>query len=188
MKLYEIDQKIQAILDGAEVDAETGELLLDTEELEALQMEREAKLEGVALAIKNLSAEAAAIREEEKKLAERRKVTENKVERLKGWLAWALDGGKLSTPRVSVSVGKPAQSAVVDDVWRVVDWKNALFGGRMYTEMTPEEQEQYNRITDTLDMKYPAPTISKTGVKKLLSEYEIPGVHLEEGKPVLRIK
>ena len=61
--LYEIDQEI---LDC--VDLETGEIL-DTEKLDALQMEREAKLEGVALWVKDLKAEAAAVKEEADKLA-----------------------------------------------------------------------------------------------------------------------
>ena len=52
--LYDIDQDI---LDC--VDLETGEIL-DTEKLDALQMEREAKLEGVALWVKDLRAEAEA--------------------------------------------------------------------------------------------------------------------------------
>ena len=56
--IYEIDQDI---LDC--VDMETGEIL-DTEKLTALQMERERKLEGVALWVKDLSAEAAAVKEE----------------------------------------------------------------------------------------------------------------------------
>lgn len=179
MKLYEIDQAIQAILDGAEVDAETGELLLNTEELEALQMAREEKLEGVALAIKNLSAEAAAIREEEKKLAERRKVTENKVERLKAWLAYVLDGGKLETARVRVSCTKPTKSTVIDDIEEVSSWYESMalkLGG----------SKEYWTIRDTLDYRL-TPSVSKAGLKKLLATYDIPGVHLEDGKPGLRI-
>ena len=70
MKLYEIDRSIQEILDNMSVDAETGEVTLDEEGLAALQLAREQKLEGVALCIKNLSAEAEAIRNEEKALAD----------------------------------------------------------------------------------------------------------------------
>lgn len=183
MKLYEIDQKIQALVDGA-VDEETGEVVIDLEELEALQMERENKLEGIALVIKNLTADADAIRAEEKKLSDRRKVMENKVERLKGWLAFALNGEKLTTPRVSVSVGKAAQSTVVDDVHAVVCWlideKNKL--------LDDGDLDEIERIDKLADLTFLEPTVSKTGIKKLMKDYEIPGVHLEDGKPSLRIR
>ena len=52
MKLYEIDE---AILNC--IDLETGEII-DTEQLDKLTMEREAKLENVACWIKELKAEA----------------------------------------------------------------------------------------------------------------------------------
>ena len=65
--LYEIDNEILAC-----VDAETGEIL-DTERLDALQMEREAKLEGVALWEKDLTAEANAVKEEADKLMARKR-------------------------------------------------------------------------------------------------------------------
>ena len=54
MNLYEIDAAITAC-----IDPETGEVL-DEEALNALHMERSAKVESVALWIKNLNAEAAA--------------------------------------------------------------------------------------------------------------------------------
>ena len=56
--LYEIESAIYNCVDG-----ETGEVI-DEEKLNALMMERSAKLEGVALWIKNLESDAAAIRAE----------------------------------------------------------------------------------------------------------------------------
>ena len=97
MKLYEIDQ---AIMDC--VDFETGEII-DPKRLDALQMERSRKLEGVACWIKNLTADAKAIREEEKALAERRKKTEKKAESYSKWLTNNLRGKKFSTAKVAVS-------------------------------------------------------------------------------------
>lgn len=108
MKLYEIDQ---AIMDC--VDFETGEIL-DPERLDALQMEREAKLEGVACYIKNLTADAKAIWEEEKALAERRKAAEKKAESLSAWLTNALKGRKLSTAKVAVSFRRSEGLEVID--------------------------------------------------------------------------
>ena len=62
MKLYEIDQEIQKIFDSMVIDEETGEVSLDTEALEALQEQRQNKLEGAALYVKDLEAMAKAIR------------------------------------------------------------------------------------------------------------------------------
>ena len=108
MKLYEIEQ---AIMDC--VDFDTGEIL-DSERLDALQMERTAKLEGVACYIKNLTADARAIREEEKALAERRRQTERKAESYSKWLANALQGEKFSTAKVAVSFRKSEGLDVID--------------------------------------------------------------------------
>ena len=66
--LYEIES---AIMDC--VDAETGEII-DEVQLTALLMERSAKLEGVALWIKNLDSDVAAIRAEREALEKRQKV------------------------------------------------------------------------------------------------------------------
>ena len=97
MKLYEIDN---AILDC--IDLETGEII-DTERLDALQIERDAKIENVVLWIKDLKAEAEAIKAEKLALAERQKVAENKVESLKKWVAYALGGQKFSTAKCAVA-------------------------------------------------------------------------------------
>lgn len=97
MKLYEIDN---AILEC--IDMETGEII-DAEKLDALNMERDAKIENVVLWIKDLKAEAEAIKAEKLALAERQKIAENKVESLKKWVAYALGGQKFSTAKCSVS-------------------------------------------------------------------------------------
>ena len=67
MTIYEIDQAIMEC-----VDLETGEII-DTEQLDKLQMEREKKLENVACWIKDLKAEAEALKNEKQALAERQK-------------------------------------------------------------------------------------------------------------------
>ena len=108
MKLYEIEN---AILDC--IDLETGEVI-DTERLDALQMEHDAKIENVALWIKDLKAEAEAIKAEKMALAERQKVAENKAESLKNWLAYALDGQKFSTARCAISFRKTEKVEISD--------------------------------------------------------------------------
>lgn len=101
MTLYEIDAQLEALLE--QVDPETGELLCDMDQLEALSLERDRKLENLALYIKNRDAEAKAIREEEKALADRRRSLERKAERARDFLARMLAGEKFTTPKVAVS-------------------------------------------------------------------------------------
>lgn len=101
MTLYSINAALEELLN--QQDPETGELTCDLDQLDALMMERGEKLEGLALYVKNADAEAKAIREEEKALAERRRSLENKAERAKGFLAEQLAGEKFSTPKVAVS-------------------------------------------------------------------------------------
>ena len=109
MKLYEIEN---AILEC--IDTETGEVI-DIERLNELQMERETKIENVACWIKDLKAEAEAIKAEKQKLADRQRVAENKAESLKNWLAYALDGQKFSTARCAVSFRKSESLEVSEE-------------------------------------------------------------------------
>ena len=107
--LYEIDAQIMAC-----VDFETGEII-DEEKLQALQLEFDQKVEGIALWIKNLLAEAKMIKEEKDNLAARQKSCENKAESLKRYLSSALDGEKFKTAKVSISYRK-SESVEVEDI------------------------------------------------------------------------
>lgn len=109
MNIYEIDQAIMEC-----VDLETGEII-DTEQLDKLQMERDTKLENVACLIKDLKAEAEALKNEKQALAERQRVAENKVESLKKWLAYALQGEKFKTPKCAISFRKSEAVEVTDE-------------------------------------------------------------------------
>ena len=95
--LYEIDQSILAL-----ADPETGEIT-DFEKLEELQLEREAKIENVALWYKNLKAEAEMVKAEKQALEARQKACENKAERLRQYLESALAGEKFTTTKVQCS-------------------------------------------------------------------------------------
>lgn len=107
--LYEIDAQIVAC-----VDFETGEII-DADKLEQLQMQFSEKVEGIALWIKNLLAEAKMIKEEKDNLAARQKACENKAESLKKYLASALCGEKFKTPKVSISYRK-SEAVEIEDV------------------------------------------------------------------------
>ena len=109
MTIYEIDQAIMEC-----IDLETGEII-DTDQLDKLQMEREKKLENVACWIKDLKAEAEALKNEKQALAERQKVAENKAESLKKWLAYALQGEKFKTTKCAISFRKTEAVEVTDE-------------------------------------------------------------------------
>ena len=112
MKLYEIDQAIMDL-----VDSETGEII-DIEAFDSLQMEREEKIEGIALYIKDLKAEAEALKAEKIAFAERQKVAENKVESLKNYLAYALKGQAFKSTKAVVSFRK-SQQVDIPDIYKL---------------------------------------------------------------------
>ena len=154
MTLYEIDR---AILEC--IDTDTGEIT-DFEALEGLQIEREKKLENIALYIKNLASEAVAIREEEKALAERRKAKTAKAERLERYLAEALEGATFETAKCKVSFRK-STAVDITDTAALLDYL---------------ESNHYENC-----IRYKEPEISLAEVTKLLKQDEIiPGAVLVE--------
>ena len=167
MTLYDIDAQIAALDGAAEddmlIDEETGELVSVSQALDALRMEREAKLENVACWVKNLSAEADAIREEENQLLKRRKAAETKAANLKAWLLAAMtreDGttDKLKTGRVMISVKRNPPSTVVDEALLPSSYKVAKITYQANKELIKRE---------------------------LLAGGEVPGAHLEYGRSVV---
>ena len=90
MNLYQINEVISVILEqGLYVDMETGEVIAEDnldDILSQLQMAELDKLENLALYVKNLEAEAEAIRSEERALQARRKIKEKKAERISAYL------------------------------------------------------------------------------------------------------
>ena len=158
--LYEIDQDI---LDC--VDEETGEIL-DTERLDALQMERETKLEGVALWIKDLRAEADAVKAEADKLTARKKALDNKIDGIKAWLLGALAGEKLKTARCNVYQTHSQKVSVPDEAGLI-----------SYLSKTDSPE---------LFLRYKDPELKKDEIKKALKlGIVIPGATLEETESVV---
>ena len=148
MKLYEIDNAIYECVN------EDGEVI-DPEKLEELQMERDKKIEGIACWIKELVAEANAIKEEKLKLEARQRVAENKVKSLKSYLAYALKGASFRTAKVSVSFRKTET-----------------------VEVTPDGLENLKAMRDDL-LKYKEPEPDKTAIKQALkSGLSVRGVQL----------
>ena len=158
MNLYEIDAAITAL-----VDPETGEIS-DFAKLEELSMARDRKLENVACWCKNLTAEAKAMRDEEKSLAERRQSAERKVESLKQYLSDALHGEKFQTPKCAVSFHRTTFVSI-NDTESVIAWAEKSGHGDC--------------------VKYRDPDVDKTALAKVLKSGEtVPGAEIVSGLSV----
>lgn len=169
MSLYDIDRKIAELIENGYneecIDAETGEFLEGKVEelLSQYECDRTVKIENIALYIKNLNAEMEAIKQEEKKLAERRKAKENKAARLEEYLASSLISNnetKFESAKCSLSFRKSVKVIIADEKKLPVDYI--------------KQKVEY--------------TADKTKIKKdLQSGKEIMGASLEE-KQNLQIK
>lgn len=158
--LYDIDQDI---LDC--VDMETGEII-DLEKLNALQMERERKLEGVVLWIKDMKAEATAVKEEADKLTARKRALDNRMEKLKEWLVIALNGEKLKTPRCNVYQTHTQKVSIADEP-KLISFLQTL-----------KDPDRFLRFKD--------PELRKDEIKKALKDgLFIPGAELEDTESVV---
>lgn len=111
MRLYDLSTKYQQIQTMIE-DGQEG--LSDT--LESLNDAIEDKAVGYAKVIRNLEAQANAIKDEEKRLAERRKSLENNIKRLKESLQEAMissDMKRIKTELFSFNIQKNPPSVFV---------------------------------------------------------------------------
>ena len=132
MNLYEINKAMQEC-----INLETGEI--DLELFEKLQLEKDEKIENVALWIKNLSSDVEGMENEKKAFEERIKATKNKVIALKAYLEMALNGEKFQTAKCSITFRK-SKSVTVLDVSKL----------------------------DKDYLKYADPTVDKTAIKKAI--------------------
>lgn len=156
MNLYEINEAIDATFSLA-VDPTTGEV--NDEQLyllDLLEIERDKKIENIACLIKNLKADAQALKAEKDAFQKRQKQAENKAEALSRYLMSALNGEKFSSNRCSVSF-RHTQKVALDDGFTIYD-------------------------IDTHFVRMKEPELDKTAIKKALEDgTPIAGVHMEDG-------
>lgn len=117
MRLYEIPAVIDAILeDGFTVDEETGEVW-DESDLDALDMALDDKLEATACYVKNLTAEADALKAEAATLSERAKAKSAKAERMRDYINRSMERAgkaKLETSKCALTTRKTERVEVLD--------------------------------------------------------------------------
>lgn len=116
-KLYEIDEQLAGLIDldgGSAVDPDTGELL-NQNDLDGLQLEKEAKLENCLLVLKNDKAESDMVDKEIKRLQARKKTIDNHREWLHNYVQQCLHGEKFKGTLSSVYY-RSSKSVVVPDI------------------------------------------------------------------------
>lgn len=147
MNLYELTGAMKDF--ELEVD-ENGEIT-NMDELEKVEMERKEKIENTCLFIKNLKADSVALAGEIKAFQYRKRVTDNKIQRLTDYLQDNLGGETFKSPRASVTY-RPSVSVVCEDPERL--------------------PERFKRIKVEAD---------KNAIKDALKSGEdVTGAHLEE--------
>lgn len=154
MNLYEIEKEIMLC-----VDMETGEII-DCEKLDALTMERDQKIENIALWVKNLEADAKAYKEEKDSFAQKQKAAENKAKSLKEYLSRFLAGTTYKSTKVNIGFRK-SESVDVFSLESLIEYGNADY------------------------LKYKEPEADKTAIKAALkSGANIPGCILVESNNI----
>ena len=116
--LYEINQDYLDILDNFEINEETGEVYFNEELLNNLETEFKDKVDNIACYIKDLQALSNAIKDEKKRLDDRLKLNDRKVETLTNYLSKSLEMrniDKLETTRNKLSFRKSKSVNVLDE-------------------------------------------------------------------------
>lgn len=109
--LYELVKDIENF--ELQIDEETGELL-NIDELDALQLEKDTKVENICLWIKNLKSDAVAYKAEKDAFEKKRKAAENKAEKLTAYVDYILAGDNFKSSKVTVSHRRSEQVECVD--------------------------------------------------------------------------
>lgn len=112
MNIFQIDKEIEAILEAYEqgveeiVDSETGEVKSLADYLEELNATKETKINNLGCYCKNTQYLIESLKAEKKKLDERIKVTQKKLDGAMEYLKTATEGKKYETPQFTVSYRK----------------------------------------------------------------------------------
>ena len=156
MKLYEINAAIDLVLQLAISGDMSDEDLRDN--LEAIEMAFDEKAVAIACYVKNLLAEAEAIKAEEERLAIRRKKIESTAKRIEVNLSTQMQHAallRISSPCCDIS-HIPSEKAIIDDL-----------------SMLPEAFVRRKPA--------PAPEADKTAIKAAFKAgTTVPGAHIEK--------
>lgn len=168
MNLYEIDTELNGLMNEMLFDEETGELVEGAEamieRIDALQMERTKKLNGIAKYILNLRAESNALKAEEERLKKRRDRVDKKEQRLLEILKTECAGQKTVLDVATVSYSK-SEAVDIYDRQAAIEWL----------------AKTHNDC-----LRYKEPEVSKSDVKKLIkSGADVPGITIVQNQNCL---
>lgn len=156
MTIFEIDKTIENYF-MSHIDEESGEFNGTVEEFENLQMQREDKIDNIAMVGKELKAEIDALKAEEDKIKARRQARENNLARIKELLKMTLKGEKFKSIKNSIYYSN-TKLVEVDDI-----------------SLLPKEY-----------LKYKDPEADKATIKKVLeSGIKVEGARLVENSSVV---
>ena len=162
MTLYDLTDEYMRLLELAEDSEIDDQIIIDT--MDALTGEIECKFEGYGKILSQMNNDISSLKEEEKRISERRKSIENRVSKIKEHLMYSMNAmgtHKIKTTLFSYNIQRNPASVVVDVPW----------------EQLPEDF-----------LKYKDPDIDKTKLKKALQDgAEIDGVRLVQTES-LRIR
>lgn len=95
MKIYELSEQFQSLVEAVENEEVSAEAVQDT--LESIEVELEEKYDNIGRVVKNYEATAKALKEEEARLAKKRKSIESKIKSIKDYANYNLQAmGKKS--------------------------------------------------------------------------------------------
>lgn len=148
MNLYEIKENYLELMRKIETGEIEAEFIADT--LESIQDELDTKIDNISCYIKNLQAEAQAIKDEETRLYERRKAKESKADSLTAYLEKIMieaNVRKVETSRNSIVIKTTPPSVKVDDgfiAWATENgWDDLI---RVKTTYEPNKVELKERM------------------------------------------
>lgn len=168
-KLYEINAEVERLLDeestlrldnGQAVDVETGEIFSLEKRLEDLKLEKEEKIESVALYAGDMIERKSSLDARIKSLQEISKSLQKQIDGLTNYILFATENSGLETANVLVKVKKNAPKTIIENE----------------TELPKCFIRRVTKVETSPD---------KTAIKKAIQAGEIvPGAHLENSYSV----
>ena len=115
MTLYEIIKELEDTLNQFEVDEETGEVLMDFDKIEALNLAKEEKIQNIGYVVLNLRAEQTALQERKKELDKRIKSITGRVDRLTEYIKNCLNGEPFKCVDFEIKFSKSKRVEIAPD-------------------------------------------------------------------------
>ena len=162
MKLYEVNQQIEDLLNQLEPDPETGEIPSNEDEIiaqiNALALKRDDILQYLAKLALNTKATVQSMKDEEKRLHSRRQRMEQKQERLIAILDREC-GGQKTDLGVATLCYRKSTRVEINDEKAAIDWLKKTGHHDCYRQPDPEISKLY--VSKLLDAGEQVPGVER---------------------------